>query len=139
MEYNSDRIILYILIFLMFSVSHKMIAYLICTFPWIYTRNASILYELFILVNGYNTTHPANINTMLAHILQRCLILPWHYSNLYEQEFSWVHVGTYITILTFFPFKRLCETFNILSWICNVAQTEIVSYTNTSVYNTILM
>ena len=134
MEYNSDRIILHILICLMFSVPHKMIAYLICTFPYISTR-----YQLFISLATLAITHPANINTMLAHILQRCLILPWHYSNLYEQEFSLVHVGTYITILTFFPFKRLCETFNILSWICNVAQTEIVSYTNTSVYNTILM
>ena len=103
------------------------------------TLNSSMLYQLFIALATLDITHPANINTTLAHILQRCLILSWHYSNLYEQEFPWVHVGTYITILTFFPFKRLCETFNILSWICNVAQTEIVSYTNTSVYNTILM
>ena len=131
MEYNSDRIILHIIIFLMLSMSQS-----VC---WPATSNSSILYQLCIALASLAIIHPANINTTLAHIVQRCLILSWHYSNLYEQEFPWVHVGTYITILTFFPFKRLCETFNILSWICNVAQTEIVSYTNTSVYNTILM
>ena len=105
MEYTSDRIILHILIFLMFSMSHKMIAYLISTFPQnssLATLNSSMLYQLFIALATLDITHPANINTTLAHILQRCLILSWHYSNLYEQEFPWVHVGTYITILTFF-------------------------------------